>query len=211
MSTDFAAIMASINGALLILGFVELITGASATRKKSNAVTDKYQQHLVRAYQVQQQVVILSALEAKELKKQLSRYYALRVWASHGGKVFTRIWVLLSSVLVVGLVGIAHWASLEKPGKSSTLASFLVSSLTISFLYLALATIVRMRCDKNYDFLEACYVWADRLDIPAHEARKTVRKLHRNNRPVPKRVFIRHAYTALFLRSGYELGKRRIE
>lgn len=139
MSADFAAIIASINGALLILGFVELITGASATRKKSNAVTDKYQQHLVRAYQVQQQVVILSALEAKELKKQLSRYYALRVWASHGGKVFTRIWVLLSSVLVVGLVGIAHWASLEKPGKSSTLASFLVSSLTISFLYLALA------------------------------------------------------------------------
>lgn len=211
MSMDFAAIMASINGALLILGFVELIANASATRRKLRAVTEKYEHYLVRAYQVQDQGIILDAPEAKELKKQLSRYYALRVWAGHDGRVFTRVWAVLSSTLVIGLVSIAIWASQERPGKSSTLAGFLVVTLILNFFYLIMATIVRLRCDKNYDLLEASYQWADRLGIPAYKARETVLKLHKNNRPVPKRVFIRQANVALFWRSGYELDKRRIE
>ncbi|MEU9663575.1 hypothetical protein [Streptomyces chartreusis] len=211
MTMDFAAIMASINGALLILGFVELITGASETRRKSRAVTERYESYLVRSYQVQQQGIILEESESKELKKQLARYYALRVWAGHGGRVLTKVWVLLSSTLVVGLLGIVLWASLEKPGKGGALAGFLVATLFLNFLYLGLATVVRVRSDKNYDHLEASYKWADQLGIPAYEARDTVMKLHRRNRSIPGKIINRHAQMAIFWRSGYELRKRSIE
>ncbi|MFC8996205.1 hypothetical protein ACFT7U_10920 [Streptomyces rochei] len=210
MSMDFAAIIASINGALLILGFVELVTGASDTRKKMRAVTETYESYLVRAHQVQKQGIVLEDSESREIRRQLSRYYALRVWAGHGGRVLTRVWSFLSSTLVIGLIGIAHWASQEKPGKATLLASFLVTTLTLNFFYLGLATIVRMRSDNNFDHLEASFKWADRLGIPAHEARDVVLKLLEDNRPVSKKISDRHAQISL-LRTGYELEKRKIE
>ncbi|MFD5848269.1 DUF202 domain-containing protein [Streptomyces chartreusis] len=203
--------MASINGALLILGFVELITGASETRRKSRAVTERYESYLVRSYQVQQQGIVLEESESKELKKQLARYYALRVWAGHGGRVLTKVWVLLSFTLVVGLLGIVLWASVEKPGKASALAAFLVTTLFLNFLYLGLATIVRVRSDKNYDHLEASYKWADKLGISAYEARDVVVQLHRKNRSVPRKTLNRNAQIAIFWKSGYELRKQNIE